>query len=144
MAFIKKFLSTKASGFYFALASLLFGLLALIVYTARGGNSYSPVSTAAVVILVFAVLTNVVVLIKDFGLLAYVPYILYVVTLGVWLNSEMLYLSNVMTAIDNNALDPAWICMVVFLVLAIAAGFAATIMKISKPKNKVETVVEEK
>ncbi len=143
MAFIKKFLSTKAAGFYVSLASLVLGLLALIVYVARGGNSYSPVSIPAVVVLVLAIVTNVLVLIKDFGFLAYVPYILYIVTLGIWLNSEMLYLSNVFTGIDNNSLDPAWIVMVLFLVLAIATGFAATVMKIAK-KKKEEPLPEEK
>ena len=136
MEIVRNFFKEKAPGFYVSLASLVCALVALIVYVARGGDTQnlSPVSTAAVVVLVIALITNVGVLVKDFGYLAYVPYILYVVTFGIWLNSEMAFVSNVLTAIDNNGFDAAFIVMVVFLVLAIACGFAATVMKLTKPK----------
>lgn len=141
---MKGFLQSKAAGWYFSLAAMALAIVTAIVYTVRGGNVYSPVDNTAVAMLIVGIVCNAVVLVKDFRIGAFVPFVFYTVTVGILLNTEMLFLSNVMTAIDNNALDPAWICMVVFLVLAIAAGFAATIMKISKPKNKVETVVEEK
>lgn len=134
---LKKFLAGKAPGFYVSLASFLFALLFLIVYAARGGDSQqlSPVDTTAIVLVVIGLVTNVVVLIKDFGYLAYLPYLFYTITFGVLLNSEMLFLSNVLTAIDNNAIDPLFYVMIVFLVLAIATGFAATIMRIAKKKE---------
>ena len=56
---LKKFLSGKKTGFYLSALGFLFALLTLIVYTARGGNYLSPVSAAAVVLLVIGLITNI-------------------------------------------------------------------------------------
>ena len=77
------------------------------------------------------------ILIKDFKVGAYVPFIFYVVGLGVLLNTEMLFISNVLTGIDNNAFDPAYIVMFIFLILTIVCSFASTIMTIHKEEKTI-------
>ena len=131
------YLKSRTPGWFVTLATLFLGLITLIIYTARGGNSYSPVSTTAVIIFVVAIITNALILIKDFKVGAYVPFIFYVVGLGVLLNTEMLFISNVLTGIDNNAFDSAYIVMFIFLILTIVCSFASTIMTIHKEEKTI-------
>lgn len=129
---MKGFLQSKAAGWYFSLAAMVLAIVTVIVYTARGGNVYSPVDNTAVAMLIVGIVCNAVVLVKDFRIGAFVPFVFYTVTVGILLNTEMLFLSNVMTAIDNNALDGAWIFFVVTLVVSeLCAGIAAA-MRMTK------------
>lgn len=132
MANGKSFLSGKANGWYVECAALIFGVITLIVYTARGGNSYSPVSGAAVATLVIGIVFNVLALIKDFKVGGFLPVVFYAVTLAILLNTEMLFLSNVLTGIDNNKLDAAFIVFVVTIILALITSIVAFSMKLSK------------
>lgn len=129
---MKGFLQSKAAGWYFSLAAMVLAIVTVIVYTVRGGNVYSPVDNTAVAMLIVGIVCNAVVLVKDFRIGAFVPFVFYTVTVGILLNTEMLFLSNVMTAIDNNALDGAWIFFVVTLVVSeLCAGIAAA-MRMTK------------
>lgn len=132
MTAIKEFLAKKGFGFYWSVASLLFGLIGFIVYTARGGNGYSPLSQTAIILYVFALITNGAILYKDFKVGAFVPYILYIVTFGVLLNSEMVFITNVIGGIDKNVFDTAWIAFFVCLFLGMVASFAACVCSFQK------------
>ena len=132
MEAVKEFISKKSVGWYVSAAACVLGLITLIIYAARGGNSYSPLSPAAVTLLVFGVVTNAAVLWKDFKVGAFVPYIFYVAAFGVLFNSEMLFVTNVLGGIDNNVFDSAFIACAVFLALTIVGGFAAAVMRLTK------------
>lgn len=135
MEAIKKFLSGKKAGWYVSAASALLAIITLIVYCARGGNVYSELSGLAVAMLVIGIVTNLAVLVKDFGVGAFIPFVFYAVTLGILANTEMLFLSNVLTNIDGNTFDAAWITFMVTLVLTIGAALAACIMSMEKKKE---------
>ena len=135
MESIKNFLNGKKAGWYVSAAAALLAAVTLIVSCARGGNVYSDISGVAIAMLVIGIITNIAVLVKDFGIGAFVPFVFYAVTLGVLANTEMLFLSNVMTKIDGNSLDAAWLTFAITLVLTIGAALAACIMNLSKPKE---------
>ena len=137
MKMFKDFLANKRPGWYVSVASLLLGLITVIVYTARGGNYLSPVSSAAVVLLVFAVITNAAVLVIDFKLGAFIPMILYVCTVAVFLNSEMLFITNVIFGVDGNYFDGAFFTFLVTGVLAMVTSAVAFGMGLSK-SNKLK------
>lgn len=126
------FLAKKTTFWYISCVSMVLALVGLIVYVARGGNSYSPVSSTAVTVWAIGVVLNAAVLVKDFKLGQFVPYLLYVVTLGILVNTEMLFASNVLVSIDGGFFDVAWIAFVVCLVLAIVTGFAASVKPLTK------------
>lgn len=129
---VKKFLANKKPGWYVSLASFVLGLITLIVYAARGGNYLSPVSTAAVLLLVFGVITNAAVLVKDFRLLAFVPMILYACVVAVLLNTEMLFITNVLFGVDGNYFDGAFYTFVITSILAMIVSAVAFAMRLSK------------
>lgn len=134
MEAVKKFVAGKAVGWYVSAAACLLGLVTLIIYAARGGNSYSPLSGAAVALMILGVVANAAVLAKDFKIGAFVPYIFWTAAFGVLFNSEMLFVSNVLGGIDNNVFDGAFIACFVFLVLTLATSFAAAVMRLTKKK----------
>ena len=136
MEFVKKFLANKRPGWYLSAASLLLGLITVIVYTARGGNYLSPVSGAAVALLVFAIITNAAVLVIDFKLLAFIPMMLYACTVAVFLNTEMLFITNVIFGVDGNYFDGAFYTFLVTAVLAMVVSAVAFAMGLSK-SNKL-------
>lgn len=129
---IKNFLKTKSIGWYVSLVSFVTALITLIVYAARGGNIYSPVSGVAVTMLVIGLVANAAILYKDFKIGAFIPLVFYAIALAVLLNSEMLFLSNVLTGIDGNSLDSAWMTFMVFLVVTLIASIVAFSMKMTK------------
>ncbi len=137
MKMLKDFLANKRPGWYVSVASLLLGLITVIVYTARGGNYLSPVSSAAVVLLVFAVLTNAAVLVMDFKVAAFIPMILYACTVAVFLNTEMLFITNVIFGVDGNFFDGAFFTFLVTGVLAMVTSAVAFAMGLSK-SNKLK------
>ncbi len=133
---VKKLLERKASGFYVAAATLVLALAFILVYGIRGGNTYSPVSALAVWMFVAGIITNCLILIKDFKFGAYIPFIFYFIGFGVLFNSEMLYISNVFVNVDGNSFDFVYILMFVLLLLTLIGSFAATLMKLEKEENK--------
>lgn len=133
---IISYLKTRTPGWHVAFASLLVGLIGLIVYVARGGNTYSPVSVGAVTTFSIGLIINLLILIKDFKIGAYIPFILYSITLAILLNSEMLFISNVLTGIDNNSFDSAFIIFLILFILTDGLSFASTIMTIHRKESK--------
>jgi hypothetical protein len=129
---MNEFLSKKTTSWYISCASMVLALVGLIVYVVRGGNSYSPVSSIAMTAWAAGIVLNAVVLVQDFKIGQFIPYLLYVVTLGILLNTEMLFASNVLVSIDGGFFDVAWIAFVVCLVLAIVTGFVASIKPLTK------------
>jgi hypothetical protein len=135
MEFFKKFLSNKKAGWYVSVVSLLFAIITLIVYTARGGNYLSPVSSTAVTLLVVGIITNVIVLVADFKVLAFLPMAFYAATVAVLLNTEMLYITNVAFGVDGNSFDAAFCTFLVTDVLAMLLAAVAFGMGLSKSNN---------
>ena len=136
MEFIKKFLANKKIGWYLSAAALVLALISVITYAARGGNRYADVSGAVVAMLVIGVITNAVVLVKDFKLGAFVPFIFYTISFAILLNTEMLFFSNVLMALDGNKLDAAWMCFMITDILAFILAAVAFAMGLSK-SNKL-------
>lgn len=132
---ITNFLKEKKPGWYVELASLLLGLICLITYTARGGNYLSSVSGLAVTLMAIAVVTNIIVLIKDFKICAFVPMMLYAASLAVLLNTEMLFITNVGFGVDGNFFDAGFYTFVITDVLAVVSSAVAFSMGLSKDKK---------
>ena len=126
------FLAKKSSSWYVSCVSLVLALVGLLIYVIRGGNTYSPVSSTAVTLWVLGLVSNAVILWNDFRIGQFVPFILYCVTLGVLVNSEMLFASNVLVSIDGGFFDAGWIVFVALLFLAVITGLVAA----AKPLNK--------
>ena len=132
---VKRFLANKKPGFYVMAAACLIGLIALIVYTARGGNYLSPVSGAAVALLATGVIACLLCMVLDFGFLGILPVVLFAAALAVLLNTEMLFISNVAFGVDGNSIDGGFVVFVVGVILAVllsAVGFGMGLSKSNK------------
>ena len=131
---IAEFFKNNAIGWYLSAAACLCALIFVIIYGVRGGDGggYSPVSGVAVAMIIIGILLNIGVLVKDFGIGAFLPYLFYLITFGVLFNSEMAFLSNVGFGVDGSVVDGGFIAMCIFLAFAMIASFAACIMKLTK------------
>ena len=83
-------------------------------------------------LLVFGVITTAAVLVKDFRLLAFVPRILYACVVAVLLNTEMLFITNVLFGVDGNYFDGAFYTFVITSILAMIVSAVAFAMGLSK------------
>ena len=129
---LKKFLETKKAGWYVELASFSLAFITLIAYVARGGNYLSPVSTSAVVLLSIGLVVNVVALFKDFKVLGLLPVALYAGSAAILLNTEMLFISNVIFGVDGNSFDVAFFMFIICDILAIITSAVAFSMGLTK------------
>lgn len=133
---IKRFLANKRPGWYVSVVSLILGLITVIVYTARGGNYLSPVSGAAVALLVLGIVTNAAVLVIDFKVLALLPMVFYTCAVAVLLNTEMLFITNVLFGVDGNVFDSAFYTFIITSLLSMVVSAVAFSMGLSK-SNKL-------
>lgn len=129
---LKKFLETKKSGWYVELVSFILALITLITYVARGGNYLSPVNTSAVVVLSIGLVINAVALFKDFKVLGLLPVALYAGSAAILLNTEMLFISNVIFGVDGNSFDVAFFMFIICDILAIITSAVAFSMGLTK------------
>lgn len=129
---LRKFLETKKSGWYVELVSFILALITLITYVARGGNYLSPVSTSAVVVLSIGLVINAVALFKDFKVLGLLPVALYAGSAEILLNTEMLFISNVIFGVDGNSFDVAFFMFIICDILAIITSAVAFSMGLTK------------
>ncbi len=129
---LQKFLETKKSGWYVELVSFILALITLIAYVARGGNYLSPVSTSAVVVLSIGLVINAVALFKDFKVLGLLPVALYAGSAAILLNTEMLFISNVIFGVDGNSFDVAFFMFIICDILAIITSAVAFSMGLTK------------
>ena len=129
---LKKFLETKKAGWYVELSSFILALITLIAYVARGGNYLSPVSTSAVVVLSIGLVINAVALFKDFKVLGLLPVALYAGSAAILLNTEMLFISNVIFGVDGNSFDVAFFMFIICDILAIITSAVAFSMGLTK------------
>lgn len=137
MEFIKKFLNNKKPGWYVSAAALVCAIITVIVYSVRGGNYLSPVSGAAVALLVVGIIVNAVVLVVDFKVLAFLPVVFYACTVAVLLNTEMLFITNVAFGVDGNSFDGAFFTFLVTGILAMITSAVAFGMGLSKSNKLV-------
>lgn len=129
---LQKFLETKKSGWYVELVSFILALITLITYVARGGNYLSPVSTSAVVVLSIGLVINAVALFKDFKVLGLLPVALYAGSAAILLNTEMLFISNVIFGVDGNSFDVPFFMFIICDILAIITSAVAFSMGLTK------------
>ena len=129
---LKKFLETKKAGWSVVLASFILAFITLIAYVARGGNYLSPVSTSAVVVLSIGLVINAVALFKDFKVLGLLPVALYAGSAAILLNTEMLFISNVIFGVDGNSFDVAFFMFIICDILAIITSTVAFSMGLTK------------
>lgn len=129
---LRKFLETKKSGWYVELVSFILALITLITYVARGGNYLSPVSTSAVVVLSIGLVINAVALFKDFKVLGLLPVALYAGSAAILLNTEMLFISNVIFGVDGNSFDVPFFMFIICDILAIITSAVAFSMGLTK------------
>ena len=129
---IKQFFAKKTVGYYLFLGAALMALLAVIVYSARGGDVLTKLSVAVIILFVAGLVINIAMAIKDIKPLEIVPFVLYLAALFVFIDSEIDFLGNVFMGIDGNTLDGALIFAVVAGVLAVGLGMASAIMKHEK------------
>ncbi len=129
---LQKFLETKKSGWSVELVSFILALITLITYVARGGNYLSPVSTSAVVVLSIGLVINAVALFKDFKVLGLLPVALYAGSAAILLNTEMLFISNVIFGVDGNSFDVAFFMFIICDILAIITSAVAFSMGLTK------------
>ena len=73
----------------------------------------------------------------DFKVAAFIPMILYACTVAVFLNTEMLFITNVIFGVDGNYFDGAFFTFLVTGVLAMVTSAVAFAMGLSK-SNKLK------
>ena len=109
-------------------------LVSLIVYLVRNGNEYSQVSDVVKYLMIGGIVLNAIILIEDFSFGAFLPFACYTVSAGVLLNTEMLFVSNVLTNIDGTQFDAMFFVFIGALAVAVLMGALAFVTRMTKAK----------
>ena len=107
-------------------------LIAAVTYVLRGGDVLTAATPTVTILLAVGVILNILLSIKDIKPLEIVPFILYLAAFLVFIDTEITFISNVIMGIDGNAIDGAFIFYSVMNIIAVAAGMAASIVKIER------------
>ena len=126
------FFKNKTTGFYIFVVSGAAALIAAVTYVLRGGDVLTAATPTVTILLAVGVILNILLSIKDIKPLEIVPFILYLAAFLVFIDTEITFISNVIMGIDGNAIDGAFIFYSVMNIIAVAAGVAASIVKIER------------
>lgn len=126
------FFKNKTTGFYIFVVSGAAALIAAVTYVLRGGDVLTAATPTVTILLAVGVILNILLSIKDIKPLEIVPFILYLAAFLVFIDTEITFISNVIMGIDGNAIDGAFIFYSVMNIIAVAAGMAASIVKIER------------
>ena len=126
------FFKNKTTGFYIFVVSGAAALIAAVTYVLRGGDVLTAATPTVTILLAVGVILNILLSIKDIKPLEIVPFILYLAAFLVFIDTEITFISNVIMGIDGNAIDGAFIFYSVMNIIAVAAGMAASTVKIER------------
>lgn len=129
---MREFLAKKSIGWYIYGGAALFALISLIIYVARGGDIFTKVSSAAVVLSIIGILLSIGMMIKDIKPLEIIPFVFYFASLLIFFGSEIEFIGNVAYGTDGQAISAGFVCIAVFGLLSVIAAMTASIMKIEK------------
>ena len=121
-------LQHKAGGFYALIVYVVCGIIALASYFPMTNTLrvVSPLVVAALVLGLVCALFNIV---KDIPYLDFLPVLFSSIALGGFVNSEGLFVSNVLMAIDGSTLETSFLLTAAFQVVALVAAILAFVMK---------------
>lgn len=128
---IKKGISEKRGvSFYFLAVSLVFSLAMLILYTRTGTNTFTPVLSNQVIVMVWGCVVLAAALcileIKN------IKYVLYLFSLWTWLTYLVFnasYISNVLVGIDGNLFSVGFLITAAFGMLAWVFALVSAIVQ---------------
>jgi hypothetical protein len=125
---IKKILKGKTiSGYVFA-SCIIFALVSLITYAARGGDPFTKVLPAIVAVLAVGLIANIAFFFFEIPLLEFVPFICYFISFLMFAGSEANFISNVIMAIDGNTIDIAFVIVTITLLIASIVSMVCVII----------------
>ncbi len=132
---MREFLAKKSVGWYVLGGSALCALIFMIIYIARGGDIFTKISPAAIVLTVIGVLLSIGMMVKDIRPLEIIPFVLYFAALLIFFGSEIEFIGNVAYGTDGQAITASFVCIAVFGLIAVIGGMTAAIMKIEKEND---------
>ena len=137
MDFIKKFLAGKGVGYYLTLPALIFGILAIVMYSNTGITDFNTqLSTSALVCGWIGVALCALSLVFEFKPVKYIAYLLFFYAFFAYIQTQATYIANVFVSIDGNTFTGGFIATVVFYVLSFVITLLAAALSTWKPWAK--------
>ena len=113
----------------FAGVAVLLAVIAASLYLAKGTTIFNPDLDARVYVPTFiavAILLASTVFSAKLG--KYVSYLLLLYALISWISTQATYITNVFVSIDGSTFSASFLCIAIFLVLAIAFSLTSAIL----------------
>jgi hypothetical protein len=120
-------LKNKKTGWYLFAVSAICAVLFLIVYLLRGGDIFTAIHPAAVILTVAGVLLSAFLLYKDIKPLEILPFLLFFAALLVFFATEIEFIGNVFYGTDGQAFTASFIAIVVFGLAAVVTGMISAL-----------------
>lgn len=132
---MKSFLATKSKGYFVYFGSTLCGLLAGIIWAARGGDILTDANPVVLILSLIGAVVGVLCLWKDFSPLEMLPFALFFFAFARFYGDEFTFIGNVFVGVDGNHFDAAFIIGTIFSLLGWIGGFVACLMGLEKEEK---------
>ena len=126
------FFKDRKTTWYIFAAAAVCALISLVLYVARGGDIFTTVIPAAVILNIVGIVLTLLLMIRDIKPLEILPFILYFAALMIFLGSEIEFIGNVAYGTDGQAIGPMFIAIALFGLLAVIGGMIAAAAGIEK------------
>ena len=120
-------LKDRKAGWYLFAVSALCAVLFLIVYLIRGGDIFTTIHPAAVILPIAGVLLSAFLLWKDIKPLEILPFILYFAAFLIFCATEIEFIGNVFYGTDGQAFTASFIAILVFGLAAVITGMISAL-----------------
>jgi lysylphosphatidylglycerol synthetase-like protein (DUF2156 family) len=137
MSKIIDWFKTKKIEFYLSLASVVFGLIALVVYLCWGKTQFDPdYSGRAIGAFVVGIVLGICFLIRPYKEGVFLQYLAFFLAFLFYITSQMNMLANILYDVDGSTLPAAFITIIIFSLIAFVAPLVACFLM--KDKNAVK------
>ena len=115
----------------FAIAAAMLSIAVLVLYSATGRNTFTPVLSSTVITMLWiCIILGILLCVFEIKILKHALYLLIFWTWLEYISDQMSYISNVLVGIDGNSFHAGFIAAVICGLLAwICALISANIQK---------------
>lgn len=126
---VLEFLKSRSVAYYIAFASVLCGLIALIVYAAAGTNNFAPTLSASVIVpLVIGTVIGIFSMVKTYKLALLAQYVVYLYGFISVFIVNINLIANLLYNVDGSSVPASFFVIAIFALIATFGSLTAGIM----------------
>ena len=142
---MKGFFRSKPLCFFIEAASVLFGIVAVILYICFGKNEFNKdLALSAIIPAIIAFILEIVTFFYTIQPLNDIAFLLVLYSFLSYIGSQANYIANVFTSIDGSTFSSSFIITILFFLISLGAALISVFLPKTRNKEEVKIITEKR